>query len=326
MGNPKAEPTGGKPSGLSTGEVSAPHRARRAHSDSPMTVSTDGSALGNPNGPMGWGWVDHYGSGCDAGGASNGTNQIGELCAVLQALRAHPSDVSLVIESDSKYAIQCSTVWLKGWKRNGWKNSKKQPVKNVEIIKAIDREIASREAPVKFVWVKGHAGNEFNEKVDILAHGYATAVGNGRKSGYLPIEGWQSLLASPYASGVSVPADVRAQLSASSHARNETSFLSDRSSAARPQSLVQTHEKPKEPAQDVLDFALPEEQTSRSRLAVSGAIRITPPPSSSSTHPDHVMHVTGTVSIDVAVDSGGNAILRNAPLQIDRVERLSNNN
>ena len=64
-----------------------------------ITVSTDGSALGNPNGPMGWAWADHtphaggtpgheHEGDCDAGGASNGTNQIGELCAVLEALRA----------------------------------------------------------------------------------------------------------------------------------------------------------------------------------------------------------------------------------------------
>ena len=67
-----------------------------------ITVSTDGSALGNPNGPMGWAWADHEQNaggkpghkhddhGYDAGGATNGTNQIGELCAVLEALRAHP--------------------------------------------------------------------------------------------------------------------------------------------------------------------------------------------------------------------------------------------
>ena len=71
-----------------------------------ITVSTDGSALGNPNGPMGWGWADHelatggkpghhHDSDCDAGGATNGTNQIGELCAVLEALRAHPGSEPL---------------------------------------------------------------------------------------------------------------------------------------------------------------------------------------------------------------------------------------
>lgn len=186
-----------------------------------ITISTDGSALGNPNGPMGWAWADHAKNaggteghhhderGYDHGGATNGTNQIGELCAVLEALRAHPGAEPLLIESDSQYAINCSTKWVKGWKRNGWRNSQKKPVKNVELIKAIDAEIAKREGPVDFRWVKGHAGNVGNELVDELARGYATDCRSGAKDGYLPIEGWQSLLHSDYAEGTDVPPDVQ---------------------------------------------------------------------------------------------------------------------
>lgn len=173
-----------------------------------ITVSTDGSALGNPNGAMGWAWADHVGGGCDAGGAGNGTNQIGELCAVLQALRTHKGADTLVIESDSQYAIKCSTVWLRSWKRNGWHNSQKQPVKNAAIIKAIDYEISHREGPVKFSWVKGHAGNEFNEKCDMLARGFAEQCKQHGSNGFLPIEGWKDLIASPYASRLKVPDDV----------------------------------------------------------------------------------------------------------------------
>lgn len=173
-----------------------------------ITVSTDGSALGNPNGAMGWAWADHVGGGCDAGGACNGTNQIGELCAVLQALRTHKGADTLVIESDSQYAIKCSTVWLRSWKRNGWHNSQKQPVKNATIIKAIDYEISHREGPVKFSWVKGHAGNEFNEKCDMLARGFAEQCKQHGSNGFLPIEGWKDLIASPYASRLKVPDDV----------------------------------------------------------------------------------------------------------------------
>lgn len=175
---------------------------------STITVSTDGSALGNPNGAMGWAWADHVGGGCDAGGAGNGTNQIGELCAVLQALRTHKGADTLVIESDSQYAIKCSTVWLRSWKRNGWHNSQKQPVKNATIIKAIDYEISHREGPVKFSWVKGHAGNEFNEKCDMLARGFAEQCKQHGSNGFLPIEGWKDLIASPYASRLKVPDDV----------------------------------------------------------------------------------------------------------------------
>ena len=145
-----------------------------------ITVSTDGSALGNPNGPMGWAWADHelnmahsggheHGGDCDAGGATNGTNQIGELCAVLEALRAHPGAEPLVIETDSQYAINCSTKWVHGWKKNGWKNSQKKPVKNAALIRAIDAELSRRAGSVKFVWGKVHAGIAGNEKVVDLA-------------------------------------------------------------------------------------------------------------------------------------------------------------
>ncbi|RBP97521.1 ribonuclease HI [Bifidobacterium aemilianum] len=185
-----------------------------------ITVSTDGSALGNPNGPMGWAWADHqvgaartdghaHDGDSDAGGATNGTNQIGELVAVLQALRAHPGDEPLVIETDSQYAINCSTKWVHGWKKNGWKNSQKKPVKNAPLIKAIDQEISIRPASVKFVWVKGHNGNPGNEKVDDLAHGYSGDCRAGVKDGYLPLEGWQSLIQSDYAKGLDIPSDAQ---------------------------------------------------------------------------------------------------------------------
>ena len=148
---------------------------------------------------MGWGWADHelatggkpghhHDSDCDAGGATNGTNQIGELCAVLEALRAHPGSEPLVIETDSQYAINCSTTWVHGWKKNGWKNSQKKPVKNADLIRAIDAEISKRPGPVKFVWVKGHAGNAGNEKVDELARTYAGDCRSKIREGYLPLE------------------------------------------------------------------------------------------------------------------------------------------
>ena len=185
-----------------------------------ITVSTDGSALGNPNGPMGWAWADHtpraggtpghkHPGDCDAGGATNGTNQIGELCAVLEALRAHPGAEPLVIETDSQYAINCSITWVKGWKKNGWRNSQKKPVKNAELIKAIDAELNAREGSVRFVWVKGHAGNAGNEKVDELARTFAGDCRSGVRDGYLPREGWQSLMASEYAKGLDVPDDAQ---------------------------------------------------------------------------------------------------------------------
>ncbi|RBP99758.1 ribonuclease H family protein [Bifidobacterium xylocopae] len=181
-------------------------------SDSQIVVSTDGSALGNPNGPMGWGWANHKDGRSDAGGATNGTNQIGELCAVLQALRAHQGSEPLTIQTDSQYAINCSTKWVRGWKKKGWRNAAGKPVKNRELIEAIDQEIRDRKGPVKFFWVKGHAGDRFNEMVDDLARGYAEDVRAGGKRSYLPLEGWRSLINSPYAKGLKISEEVRLQL------------------------------------------------------------------------------------------------------------------
>lgn len=218
-----------------------------------IIVSTDGSALGNPHGPMGWAWADHgvngkvsashpHTSDCAAGGATNGTNQIGELCAVLQALRAHPGSEPLTIETDSQYAINCATTWVRGWKRNGWRNSQKQPVKNAELIKAIDREITNRPGPVNFVWVKGHAGNAGNERVDELARTYAADCRSGAQDGFLPLEGWQALMASPYAQGLDVPADAQLLM--------DGAITGEQYEQGRPGALVAQH-LPQDTAQDM---------------------------------------------------------------------------
>ena len=135
-----------------------------------MTIiaAADGSALGNP-GPAGWGWyVDDT---CwAAGGWAHGTNNMGELTAVLDLLQqtAHlPED--LLVYCDSTYVINSITKWMPGWKRRGWKKGDGKPVLNVEIMKALDAAMAGRR--VEFVWVKGHAGHELNEEADRLANG-----------------------------------------------------------------------------------------------------------------------------------------------------------
>gem|GEM_PF-216817 len=152
-----------------------------------ITLSTDGSCLRNPGGAIGWAWVDHTGTRFDSGGAASGTNQIAELTAVLQALRAHPGPRPLLIESDSQYTIRSATEWLPGWKRKGWRTSTGSPVQNLELIQAIDAEISGREGPVKFRWVRGHFGHKFNERADELALAAARdwAAGRGVISGRL---------------------------------------------------------------------------------------------------------------------------------------------
>lgn len=133
-----------------------------------IIVSTDGSCLRNPGGAIGWAWVNHEGPSA-SGGERSGTNQIAELRALLEALRAHPGVEPMIIESDSQYAIKCASEWLPGWKRKGWKTSTGSPVKNVELVRAIDQEIGVRSGPVRFRWVRGHVGNHFNEVADTLA-------------------------------------------------------------------------------------------------------------------------------------------------------------
>ncbi|MGX1804862.1 ribonuclease H family protein [Nocardia sp. NPDC055321] len=133
-----------------------------------IIVSTDGSCLRNPGGAIGWAWVNHAGGSGD-GGAVSGTNQIAELRALLEAVRAHSGSEPLLIESDSLYAIKCASEWINGWRRNGWRTSSGADVKNIELIREIDRAIAARPGPVRFRWVRGHVGNYFNEQADTLA-------------------------------------------------------------------------------------------------------------------------------------------------------------
>lgn len=143
-----------------------------------MTIiaAADGSALGNP-GPAGWGWYvddDHWA----AGGWAHGTNNMGELTAVLDLLQqtAHlPDDLHVIC--DSTYVINSVTKWMKGWKRNGWKKRDGKPVLNVDIMRAIDEAMTGRD--VTFEWVKGHAGHDLNEAADKLANAAAASWRDG---------------------------------------------------------------------------------------------------------------------------------------------------
>lgn len=144
-----------------------------------MTIiaAADGSALGNP-GPAGWAW--YVNDDCwRAGGWPHGTNNQGELMAVLDLFRAtaHLPDEDLRILCDSQYVINSVTKWMPGWKRKGWRKSDGKPVLNVELLKDIDREIAGRK--YIFEWVKGHAGHDLNEAADERARAAATAFQQG---------------------------------------------------------------------------------------------------------------------------------------------------
>lgn len=146
-----------------------------------MTIiaAADGSALGNP-GPAGWGWyVDPSCWAC--GGWPHGTNNMGELTAVLDLLQqtAH-LDEDLEILCDSKYAIDTITKWMAGWKKKGWKKSDGKPVANLEIVQALDVAMRERRGKVTFTWVKGHAGHHLNEEADRVANSASLAYKEGR--------------------------------------------------------------------------------------------------------------------------------------------------
>ena len=151
-----------------------------------ITVSTDGSCLRNPGGAIGWAWANHDGTSA-SGGHASGTNQIAELMAVLEAVRAHPGDEPLVIQADSQYAIKCSSEWVHGWKRKGWRTAAGGPVQNLALIQAIEQAIAARSGAVTFVWVRGHRGDEFNERADELAGIAARGVRDGAPANAAPV-------------------------------------------------------------------------------------------------------------------------------------------
>lgn len=154
-----------------------------------MTIiaAADGSALGNP-GPAGWAWYiddERWAS----GGWPHGTNNMGELTAVLDLLQQTAGvDDELVIICDSTYVINTVTTWMAGWKRKGWRKGDGQPVMNIEIIQALDAAMEDRR--VRFEWVKGHTGHPLNEAADVRANAAAQAMKLG-----LPIDAGPGFIA-----------------------------------------------------------------------------------------------------------------------------------
>ena len=135
----------------------------------PVVIYTDGACSGNP-GPVGWGAVLRYGDTVKElkGGEPLTTNNRMELTATIEALNAlkRPCDVELHV--DSQYVKDGLNKWIHGWKKNGWKTADKKPVKNVELWQALDAAVGRHK--IAWHWVKGHAGDEWNERADELAN------------------------------------------------------------------------------------------------------------------------------------------------------------
>ena len=122
-----------------------------------LTFGTDGSCLRNPDGPTGWAFICDDGT-FAYGGRPSGTNQVGELMAILMVLRHH-QEAHLEIQSDSAYAIGCSSTWKTGWQRAGYVR-RTGPIANLDIIMEIHDLLDTRPGRVTFVKVKAHLRDE----------------------------------------------------------------------------------------------------------------------------------------------------------------------
>ncbi len=133
-----------------------------------VKIYVDGACSGNP-GPGGWGalFLAQGHEVAKSGGESDTTNNRMELMGAIEALTVLPTSTPVTLITDSQYVKNGITSWINGWRKNGWINSKKEPVKNQDLWKRLDTLVQERK--VEWEWVKGHSGNPFNDKVDMLA-------------------------------------------------------------------------------------------------------------------------------------------------------------
>lgn len=149
-------------------------------SNSLVHIYTDGASRGNP-GPGGYGACLSYtdATGTEhtrelSGGFQKTTNNRMELLAVIKALEVLKQPCQVELYSDSQYVVRAFTEgWIESWQLRGWKNANKQPVKNIDLWQRLLR--AGQDHSISWHWVKGHAGNELNERADQLA----TAAADG---------------------------------------------------------------------------------------------------------------------------------------------------
>lgn len=167
-------------------------RARRTIAETPAErlpgetlIWTDGACSGNP-GPGGWAAIIDPPDDAEpielSGGERETTNNRMELSAALNGLRALEAGTDVCVVTDSQLMVNSMTTWLAGWKRKGWKTASGAPVKNQDLVTALDAE-TERLGKVRWHWVRGHqtgAGHEhkaLNDRADQLAVAAAERVG-----------------------------------------------------------------------------------------------------------------------------------------------------
>lgn len=133
-----------------------------------VKMFTDGACLGNP-GPGGYAALLQY---CGSekmvtGAEPETTNNRMELRAVIEGCKALNKACAIDITTDSKYVSQGISQWIEGWKKNGWKNAQRKPVKNKDLWVELDEVLSPHQ--ITWHWVKGHSGHPENERVDEAA-------------------------------------------------------------------------------------------------------------------------------------------------------------
>ena len=134
-----------------------------------IEIYTDGACKGNP-GVGGWGALLRSGERTREifGGEALTTNNRMELTAVIRALEALKRPSRVRLHTDSKYVQQGISSWIHQWKKRGWRTADKKPVKNEDLWRELD-EVASKHE-IDWIWVRGHAGHDGNERADELAN------------------------------------------------------------------------------------------------------------------------------------------------------------
>ena len=134
-------------------------------------IYTDGACSGNP-GPGGWAaiiLVNNEIKEMFFGSEKNTTNNQMELLAPIKVIQKFKKKSEISIFTDSTYVRDGITIWIKQWEKNGWKTASKKPVKNKELWKKL-KNLSSKHS-IKWIWVKGHAQDKYNNLVDELAQG-----------------------------------------------------------------------------------------------------------------------------------------------------------
>lgn len=134
-----------------------------------VIIHSDGGCHGNP-GPGGWAATLEFGTRKRelSGGIPATTNNRMELQAAIEALSALKEPCAVDFYTDSQYVKNGVMAWMPNWKRNGWKTTAKEPVKNEDLWRALDPLVAKH--VIKWHWLKGHAGHAGNERCDELAN------------------------------------------------------------------------------------------------------------------------------------------------------------